>query len=112
MNPLRQLSGTGRNDPLYQARQNDLRQQITIQKEMEAAAQQREAAALQGKEAVLAEIERLKMLLAGGGTVARQLLAVRAFGTLKCPTNSIYVFFLLLFQGLRGCLQTPCIGIL
>ena len=68
---------------LYQARQNYLRQQITIQKELEAAlqekdvaqqreaaalqekdaAQQREAAALQEKDAALAEIERLKALL-------------------------------------------------
>ena len=85
MNTLRQFSEKERNDHLYQARQNDLRQQMTIQKEMEAAvrekaaavqekavAQQREAAALQEKDAALqekdaalAEIERLKALLRG-----------------------------------------------
>ena len=87
---LRQFSEKERNYHLYQARQNYLRQQITIQKELEAAvrekaaaqqreaaalqekdaAQQREAAALQEKDAAqqreaaaLAEIERLKALL-------------------------------------------------
>lgn len=76
MNTLRQFSEKERNDHLYQARQNVLRQQMTIQKEMEAAVQakvaalQREAAALQEKDAALqkkdaalAEIERLKALL-------------------------------------------------
>ena len=92
MNTLRQFSEKERNYHLYQARQNYLRQQITIQKELEAAvrekaaaqqreaaaqqreaaAQQREAAALQEKDvalqekdAALAEIERLKALLRG-----------------------------------------------
>ena len=85
MNTLRQFSEKERNDHLYQARQNVLRQQMTIQKEMEAAVQakaaalRREAAALQEKDAALqekdaalqekdaalAEIERLKALLRG-----------------------------------------------
>ena len=92
MNTLRQFSEKERNDHIYQVRQNDLRQQMTIQKEMEAAvrekaaavqekdaalqekdaAQQREAAALrekdaalQEKDAALAEIERLNALLRG-----------------------------------------------
>ena len=71
MKTLRQFSEKERNDHLYPARQNDLRQQITIQKDLEAAvqekaaAQQREAAALQEKDAALAEIERLKALLRG-----------------------------------------------
>ena len=78
MNTLRQFSEKERNYHLYQARQNYLRQQITIQKELEAAlqekdaalqekdaVQQREAAALQEKAAALAEIERLKALLRG-----------------------------------------------
>ena len=75
MNTLRQFSEKERNYHLYQARQDYLRQQRTIQKEMEAAvqekaaalqreaaaqqreaaAQQREAAALQEKDAALQE---------------------------------------------------------
>ncbi len=75
MNTLRQFSEKERNYHIYQARQNYLRQQMTIQKEMEAAvqakavalqekaaalqekaaAQQREAAALQEKDAALQE---------------------------------------------------------
>ena len=85
MNTLRQFSEKERNYHIYQARQNYLRQQMTIQKEMEAAVQakaaalRREAAALQEKDAALqekdaalqekdaalAEIERLKALLRG-----------------------------------------------
>ena len=44
MNTLRQFSEKERNDHLYPARQNDLRQQITIQKEMEAAVREKAAA--------------------------------------------------------------------
>ena len=62
MNTLRQFSEKERNDHLYPARQNDFRQQITIQKEMEAPVREK-AATLQEKDVALAEIERLKALL-------------------------------------------------
>jgi len=78
MNTLRQFSEKDRDYHAYQSRQNYLRQQRTIQKELEQerqetqAALQREEAALQEKQAALqreevalAEIERLKALLAG-----------------------------------------------
>ena len=91
MTTLRQFSEKERNYHEYQARQNYLRQQRTIQWEMEEerkeklqallreqaalqreqdalmekeAAMQEKATAMQEKEAALAEIERLKMLLA------------------------------------------------
>ncbi len=57
MKTLRQFSEKERNDHLYPARQNDLRQQITIQKEREAAVRE--------KAAVRAEMERLNALLRG-----------------------------------------------
>lgn len=92
MNTLRQFSEKERNYHAYQARQNYLRQQRTIQweieeerkvklqamqekeaamREKEAAMQEKEVAiqekeaAMQEKEAALAEVERLKALLAG-----------------------------------------------
>ena len=77
MTTLRQFSDKERDYHAYQARQNYLRQQRTIQGELEEErkerlqAVQREQAALkekvtamQEKEAALAEIERLKALLA------------------------------------------------
>lgn len=80
MNTLRQFSEKDRDYHAYQARQNYLREQRTIQKEREAiqkeleqerqekqAALQREEAALQREEAALQEIERLKALLTGKG---------------------------------------------
>jgi len=71
MNTLRQFSEKDRDYHAYQARQNYLRQQRTIQKELEQERQEKQAAlqekqaALQREEAALAEIERLKALLAG-----------------------------------------------
>ena len=77
MTTLRQFSEKERDYHAYQARQNFLRQQRTIQGEMEQALQEREAAlqekevamqekaaALQRESQALAEIERLKALLA------------------------------------------------
>ncbi|CAK0743609.1 transposase [Gammaproteobacteria bacterium] len=76
MSTLRQFSEKERNYHAYQARQNYLRQQRTMQLELEEALQrettalkekeaamQRETVALKEKEAALAEIERLKALL-------------------------------------------------
>ena len=57
MKTLRQFSEKERNDHLYPARQNDLRQQITIQKDLEAAVREKAAAR--------AEMERLNALLRG-----------------------------------------------
>ena len=54
MNTLRQFSEKERNYHIYQARQNYLRQQMTIQKELEAAVRAK-AAALQEKDAALQE---------------------------------------------------------
>ncbi len=71
MSTLRRFSEKDRDYHAYQARQNYLRQQRTIEKELEQerqekqAALQREEAALQEKQAALAEVERLKALLAG-----------------------------------------------
>lgn len=87
MNTLRQFSEKERDYHVYQARQNYLRQQRSIQRHMEAlnadiereraekeqerqekqAALQREEAAVQEKQAAVQEIERLKALLAGKG---------------------------------------------
>ena len=77
MSTLKRFSEKDRDYHAYQARQNYLRQQRTIEKELEQERQekqaalqekqtalQREAAALQEKQAALAEIERLKALLA------------------------------------------------
>ena len=76
MNTLKQFSEKERDYNAYQARQNYLREQRTIQVEIEQmqkaleqermekqAALQREQAALQEKESAQAEIERLKVLL-------------------------------------------------
>ena len=76
MTTLRQFSEKERDYHAYQARQNYLRQQRTLQGELEderkeklqallreQAAVQREQLAMQEKEAALAEIERLKALL-------------------------------------------------
>ena len=76
MNTLRQFSEKERNYHLYQARQNYLRQQRSIQNHLEAlrteveqvqAEKERERAEKEReraeKEAALAEIERLKALL-------------------------------------------------
>ena len=69
MNTLRQFSEKERNYHLYQARQNYLRQQRSIQNHLEAlraevdqARAEKEQAQAE-KEAALAEIERLKALL-------------------------------------------------
>ena len=76
MTTLRQFSEKERDYHAYQARQNYLRQQRTLQGKLEderkeklqallreQAAVQREQLAMQEKEAALAEIERLKALL-------------------------------------------------
>jgi len=76
MSTLKAFSEKERADHAYQARQNFLRQQHSIQKELEAAAQsastarerekvalEREEAERKAKEAALAEIERLKAQL-------------------------------------------------
>ncbi len=78
MGTLKRFSEKDRNYHEYQARQNYLRQQRTIQKELEEerqekqtvlqekqAALQEKQAALQREQAALAEIERLKALLSG-----------------------------------------------
>ena len=71
MSTLKRFSEKDRDYHAYQARQNYLREQRTIQKELEQerqekqAALRREEAALQREEAALAEVERLKALLAG-----------------------------------------------
>lgn len=64
MNTLRQFSEKDRDYHAYQARQNYLREQRTIQKELEQERQEKQAA-LQREKTALAEIERLKALLAG-----------------------------------------------
>ncbi len=66
MNTLKQFSEKDRDYHAYQARQNYLREQRTIQKER-AHEQQEKQAALQREAAALAEIERLKALLAEKG---------------------------------------------
>ncbi len=78
MSTLKRFSEKDRDYHAYQARQNYLRQQRTIEKELEQERQEKQAAlqekqvalqekqaALQEKQAALAEIERLKALLAG-----------------------------------------------
>lgn len=87
MSTLTRFSEEERDYHAYKARQNFLREQRAIQKDLEqerqeklvalqreavalqreAAALQREAAAVQEKQAALQEIERLKALLAGKG---------------------------------------------
>ena len=70
---LKRFSEKDRDYHAYQARQNYLRQQRTIQKELEQeqerqekqAALQEKQVALQREAAALAEVERLKALLAG-----------------------------------------------
>ncbi|TAN49325.1 MAG: hypothetical protein EPN21_12405 [Methylococcaceae bacterium] len=69
MSTLSQFSEKERNYHAYQARRNYLRQQRTIQLELEEEREAklqallREQAALKEKEAALAEVERLKTLL-------------------------------------------------
>ena len=78
MSTLKRFSEKDRDYYAYQARQNYLRQQRTIQKELEQERQEKQAAlrrekaalqekqaALQREETALAEVERLKALLAG-----------------------------------------------
>ncbi len=73
MSTLKQFSEKDRDYHAYQARQNYLRQQRTIEKELEQERQEKQAAlqekqaALQREAAALAEIERLKALLARKG---------------------------------------------
>jgi LytS/YehU family sensor histidine kinase len=62
MSTLKAFSEKERAYHAYQARQNFLRQQRSIQKELEAALQRAEAER-KAKEAALAEIERLKAQL-------------------------------------------------
>jgi len=77
MSTLKRFSEKDRDYHAYQARQNYLRQQRTIEKELEQERQEKQAAlqekqaalqekqaALQEKQAALAEVERLKALLA------------------------------------------------
>ena len=63
MSTLKQFSEKERDDHAYQARQNYLREQLTLQHELD---EERKARleAIADKEAALAEIERLKALLA------------------------------------------------
>ena len=70
MSTLRQFSDKERDYDAYQARQNFLREQLTIQHELDEErrakleAEKREQVALADKQAALEEIERLKALLA------------------------------------------------
>jgi tRNA U34 2-thiouridine synthase MnmA/TrmU len=63
MNTLRQFSEKDKNYFAYQARQNYLRQQMTVYGELDAT-KLREQQALAKLDAVTAEIEKLKALLA------------------------------------------------
>jgi hypothetical protein len=70
MNTLRQFSEKDKNYFAYQARQNYLRQQMSVYGELDAVklreqqALAREQTALEEKAAAIAEVERLKALLA------------------------------------------------
>ena len=70
MSTLRQFSDKERDYDAYQARQNFLREQLTIQHELDEErrakleAEKREQVALADRQAALEEIERLKALLA------------------------------------------------
>ena len=70
MNTLRQFSEKDKNYFAYQARQNYLRQQMSVYGELDAVklreqqALAREQTALEKKAAAIAEVERLKALLA------------------------------------------------
>lgn len=66
MNTLRQFSEKERDYHAYQSRQNFLREQRAVQKELEQERQEKQAA-LQREEAALQEIEQLKALLTGKG---------------------------------------------
>ena len=63
MSTLRQFSEKERDYHAYQARQNFLREQLTIQHELDEERRAKEAALIE-KDAALAELERLKALLA------------------------------------------------
>ena len=63
MSTLRQFSDKERDYDAYQARQNFLREQLTIQHELDEE-RQAKLEALADKQAALEEIERLKALLA------------------------------------------------
>ncbi len=76
MSTLRRFSDKERDYHAYQARQNYLREQNTIQGELEQALKEKAAAlqekdtALQEKDSALAEIKRLKALLADKAQVS------------------------------------------
>ena len=63
MSTLRQFSEKERDYHAYQARQNFLREQLTIQHELDEERRAKEAA-LKREETALAEVERLKALIA------------------------------------------------
>ena len=63
MSTLKQFSEKERDYHAYQARQNYLREQLTMQYELDEALKDKEAALIE-KDAALAELERLKALLA------------------------------------------------